>query len=533
MTELDHEPPEDEGQQRLPEDEGWQRLDPKMLLLGPLTTVRQMAVPLLIALIGVGSRNILYSVMALPVMVFIVLLVGFVPWLTTRYRVTDTQLQTRRGLLSRRLMTAPLDRVRSVDLEAPLLHRLLKLTKVEVGTGVDDTRIELDSLSVQAADELRGFLLARSGLAGARASTASSTTGATGAADSDPAAEPTEDRAPEPDEPDLARLDWSWLRFAPFSLARLVIVAGALGVLSQFVDDLPILRADRVREGWEWVLDQALPLVIGVTIVACLVGWLVISVGGYVFQWYNLRLFREHGNLRLTAGLFTTRSTSVEEARIRGVALTEPVLLRLVGGAELATLATGVQSGVTAILPPAPVEVARRVGRHVLGSEEPLSVTLAEHGPAARRRCHVRNQWLTLIGTVAALAGVLRLDWSWLVPVLVLVVLTPLGALLGEAEYHHLGHGLTDEHLVAGSGTLTRTRTALERDGIIGWVVNQSWFQRRRDLATLIATTAAGTERVVVRDLPHDRAVELADAATPGMLTEFLVLPDEAVPTTG
>lgn len=530
MTELDHEPPDHEP----PEDEGWQRLDPKMLLLGPLTTVRQMAIPLLIALIGVGSRDITYSVMALPVMVVVVLLVGFVPWLTTRYRVTDTQLQTRRGLLSRRLMTAPLDRVRSVDLEAPLLHRLLKLTKVEVGTGVDDTRVELDSLSVQAAEELRGFLLARSAVAArARAGTTGRTTGATDAVDSDPAAAPPDGQTPASDEPDLARLDWSWLRFAPFSLSRLVIVAGALGVLSQFVDDLPFLRADRVREGWEWVLDQALPLIIGVTIVACLVGWLVISIGGYIVQWYDLRLFREHGNLRLTAGLFTTRSTSVEEARIRGVALTEPVLLRLVGGAELATLATGVQTGVTAILPPAPVEVARRVGRDVLDSEEPLSVTLAEHGPAARLRCHVRNQWLTVIGTVAAVAGVIRLDWSWLVPALVLVVLAPLGALLGEAQYRHLGHALTDEHLVAGSGTLTRTRTALERDGIIGWVINQSWFQRRRDLATLVATTAAGAERVIIRDLPHDRAVELADAATPGMITEFLVLPDEAVPTTG
>ena len=58
---------------------------------------------------------------------------------------------------------------------------------------------------------------------------------------------------------------------------------------------------------------------------------------------------------------------------------------------------------------------------------------------------------------------------------------------------------------------------------MIGWVVQQSLFQRRAGLASLVATTAAGAEKVVVRDVPLGRAVALADAATPGLLTPFLV----------
>ena len=75
---------------------------------------------------------------------------------------------------------------------------------------------------------------------------------------------------------------------------------------------------------------------------------------------------------------------------------------------------------------------------------------------------------------------------------------------------------------MSGAGALQRTRTVLERDGIIGWVVRQSWFQRRVGLATLVATTAAGPESVVVVDLPLAQAIALADAATPGMLDEVL-----------
>lgn len=66
---------------------------------------------------------------------------------------------------------------------------------------------------------------------------------------------------------------------------------------------------------------------------------------------------------------------------------------------------------------------------------------------------------------------------------------------------------------------------ALERDGIIGWVFEQSLFQRRVGLVNLVATTAAGEERVEVKDVPYDRALLLAQSTTPGMLEEFLTDP--------
>ena len=64
-------------------------------------------------------------------------------------------------------------------------------------------------------------------------------------------------------------------------------------------------------------------------------------------------------------------------------------------------------------------------------------------------------------------------------------------------------------------------RTVLETDGIIGWALTETWFQRRAGLADLVATTAAGAEKVVVRDVPRTRAIELADTATPGVLTAW------------
>ncbi|WP_165355145.1 PH domain-containing protein [Nocardioides oleivorans] len=493
--------------------EGWSRLSPRKLLLDPVKAVGQSIVPVVVALVGI-SQNPRYWPIILPIAIIGPVLFGVLPWLTTHYRLTETQIQVRKGILNKQTSTAPLDRVRSVDLEASLLHRVLGVQKVQVGTGVDDDRITLDALAAADAQALRTTLLHRRAVAAPAEEAQGHDAGQDGIVATAAPAEP----APTV----LARIDWSWLRFAPFSLGRLVIVAGAVGLFSQFADNLPIWNQDTATSAWQWITQFALVLVAVVLLVGALVGWLVISVGGYVVQWWNFLLVREHGSLHLTSGLFTRRSITVEEAKVRGVELTEPVLMRGVGGAELATLATGVEDGVTTVLPPCPRGVAIRVGETVLDHAGPLTEPLVEHGPRAHRRAWFRQVRNCLDVVVVAAVAWWFLDFSiwWVVALAVAAVL--LGAAAGEASYRHLGHRLSGDHLVAGSGVLARIRTVLETDGIIGWVVTQSWWQRRIGLADLTATTAAGKERVLVRDVRLDVAVALADSSTPGLLTDFL-----------
>ena len=63
---------------------------------------------------------------------------------------------------------------------------------------------------------------------------------------------------------------------------------------------------------------------------------------------------------------------------------------------------------------------------------------------------------------------------------------------------------------------LDRRRVSLEADGIIGWTVRQSFFQRRAGVATIVAATPAGTGSYEVVDIPVDQAWALVEAVTPG-----------------
>ena len=62
----------------------------------------------------------------------------------------------------------------------------------------------------------------------------------------------------------------------------------------------------------------------------------------------------------------------------------------------------------------------------------------------------------------------------------------------------------------------------LTSDGIIGWNLHQSFFQRRARVVTLIATTAAGRQAYQLQDLSLIEAVRVAEEARPGLLSPFL-----------
>lgn len=520
-----------------PPDEGWQRLSRRMLLVHPVRTLWGMAFPLVVAIFA-GTRGGGESPWWIWVAIvggFIALVAGVFTWFVTRYRITDEQLQLRTGLLSRRVLTAPLDRVRSVDIESTPVHRVLGLATVKVGTGVDTSRVELDGLTREQAASLRTFLLRRS----QEVDIAAVDPGP--AAHPDPTAHPGGQArpggaaaypgVPTRPETELARIDWSWLRYAPFSLSSLVVVAGAFGLLAQFGDDLPIDQVEVAQDAWAWIVARAVAVLVTMVVLVISVGWVVLSTLSYVVSWWNLRVVREgNGNLRITRGLLTTHSQTIEREKVRGVSMGEPFLLRFVKGGELSAMATGLGlGGVTKVLPPSPRDVVTRIGHELLEEDGPLTMPLTGHGPRARRRIHLRSQWGTLFVAVPVAVMTYALDRFWWfdripgwLPVAVLLGLGLLNALLAESAWRNLGHGLTERHLVVQTGAVIRTREALERAGIIGWTFHQTFFQRRRGLADLHATTAAGGEVVVAPDIPVDLAADLANRATPGMLEDLL-----------
>jgi putative membrane protein len=509
-----------------PDSAGWRRLNPRMLLLYPVQELPR-ALPALFGLLVAGSsrgNGQLWSFVGVAIVVGL----GVLRWVTTSYRITPEQVQVRRGLLRRQLLTVPRDRVRTVDVTAHVLHRLLGVARVDIGTGQSDREresgIRLDGLSAEEAAGLREELLHRRARPGRAATGTAPDPGAAAATAAPTVAEV---------ERELARLDPAWIRFGPFTLSGVVTLGLLAGFLSQLVNEAHVdpSRFGLVRTVVDQLAGAGVWLAILEVVAAAVLVVAVASTLGYVLAFWGFRLVRHSGGtLQVTRGLVTTRATTIEERRLRGVEVSEPLLLRAVGGARCIAIATGLRVGRGAerggsmLLPPAPRTEALRVAAAVLGRRAPVVASLRTHGPAARRRRYTRA--LPLCALLAAAAAAL---WWWAgLPAWVVVVslaLLPLGALLAADRYRSLGHEVVDRALVSAHGSLLRRRNVLACDGIIGWNLRQSFFQRRAGLVTLTATTAAGRQAYRVQDVTTAEALRVAGEAIPGLLTPFLAGP--------
>ena len=332
----------------------------------------------------------------------------------------------------------------------------------------------------------------------------------------------------------ISQFDPRWVLLAPLSLMGLVAVAVVAGAGAQLLrtavgDD--VWRSAPAQAAWGWISSFSVIVAVVVVLVVLLVANAVLSPVLYVLVYGGYRLTSHHASLHVNYGLITQRSVTIEEARIRGVRLAEPLLLRLVKAGRLAVVAAGLgakkdsegkeKTSNDMLLPVAPVAEAHRVTAAVLRCmASPLAVPIRRHPTASLRP--ILLQWAVFAVPAVVLGILAALD---IVPVwlpeaaLVLVIAGIVGAAL---EYTNLGHARAGEYLVARHGSGVRTTTAVRCDGIIAWQFRRSVLQRRPRLLTATAAVAAGKGTHTISYAGQDTILLVARDAVPGLLDPFL-----------
>ncbi|MFJ4652388.1 PH domain-containing protein [Nocardia sp. NPDC088792] len=523
-----------------PDGDGWQRLDRRMLLVHPINELIRF-IPVLLASLIAGARSDNPSWSLAVIAVIIVL--AITRWFTTTYRITPDNLELRTGLIQRKRLSVPRNRVRSVDVEADLLHRALGLAVLSIGTGQHADRREqfkLNALDAALVPGLRAELLAHttgatenpepqpipdSGTAGPHAAPAARVDGATGEAAHPPV--------------EIAHWQPKWVRYAPLSLTGFALLAPIVGLAFQYGIAQVLFKSGTVRE-----VGESGAVAIAGTVALLIIGLIAIvslaACARYLATWFGLQVQDNGTTLHIRHGLLTTRQTTLDLARLRGATVNEPLLLRLAGAAELEAIMTGT-SPRQKILPQAPRAAVEHTLTHLLDDTAhadaatdsghgarvaPAAITtaLAPHGAAAMRRRFTRTlvpvAVVALLMVAGSLAGVDIPVWAWVL----VVVVAGVAAALARDRYRGLGHAVIPATasgpawLVTRSGSLDRDRDCLEAPGVIGWTVRQTFFQRRAGLATVIAASAAGKKRYHVIDIPLAEAWPLIEAVTPGQL---------------
>jgi len=464
-----------------------------MLVVHPVhELLRQIPVLIGSLVLGSATGNPMWALFGLALIVGY----GLARWFTTSYRIGADEVQLRTGVLQRKVLSVPRNRIRSVSTDARLLHRLLGLTVLRVSTGQEakgDTAFALDAVQAEQVPRLRAILLADS-LA------------------------PAEEDANEPGR-ELARWQPSWLRYSPLSFTGLAMILAAVGLAYQAGVGAALQDSRLARSGLDAAERFGVFASLAVVVVTVLVVSVVLSVLRSLVTYGNLVLLRRDfagndGVLHLEHGLLRVREHTFDMRRLRGGTLRSPLLVRLLGGARLDAVMTGVDGAGEAslLLPPCPRATAEAVLSELIARPDAVTGPLRAHGAAATRR-----RWTRALALPAVLliAMVVWYSWTpvWLWPIW--VVLTVCCALLAVDRSRALGHRVDAEWLVARAGSLDRRRDCIAAAGIIGWTVRQTLLQRRAGVATLIAATAAGVKSYRVIDVPAELAWTIAGSASP------------------
>ncbi|MGJ9414258.1 PH domain-containing protein [Aeromicrobium sp. CF4.19] len=489
----------------------WHRLSGRMIAVDLAVTVLSIA-PSVVAFVFLGVDLTWGS--GGPLLGLAVLGVGgaaadALRWVTTRYRLTEEHLERSTGLFVRRYRSIRRDRVRSVDTDAKLRHRLAGLRVVLVGAGqqsaASESALSLDAVVRDDAERLRNRLLR---------SREPATDGS----------EPDEDRPVV-----LARFRLRWIVYNVVGVWAFLMAAGLVWGGTWFLGafGLDVVGWSAELVGWG-SLDWVTRVLLGVVVL------LALGVPGmavaYVTSFWRFELSRVTGAqstaLRTRHGLFRTREVNRDDRRLRGLMISEPVVWRWMRMADTEVITTGLSiwsaNQPATILPRGPLGVARSVGSRVLGATpDPVTAPLERQPPRALRR---RLVWATTAtaGAVVVLAWVALLapvpGWVWWVP----VVGWPLVLGAAVVAYRALGYAVVGAYAVVRSGFVSRRTAVLQCSAVSTIVLRESLLQRRLRLRTVTLATAAGWGGYSAPDLDAEVALAFAVEAAPGLLDGFV-----------
>ena len=423
-------------------------------------------------------------------------------WRRFTYRVEGGRLVIERGVVRHTTRVVPLDRIRGVELQAPWLHRVLGLVRVDVEAaagGSSSSELSLAAVSAGEGERLRRVLLA-----GSRPEVA--------------AEEALSAQVLYRASPRL--LAAGGLTSGRHILAPLAIV----GVIANFADDLP---GDRFEDLLGSAADRAPTDVLGVSLLVAAAVLLaaLLAAGGSVLTDWDFELADDGERLTARRGLLTSRAVVIDRARVRGVDLRDSPLRRafdLVGVHGIAGGIGGGRSGRTVLAPVIARDDARALLRK-LDPEARVDTPLEPHPTAARTRRIVRAVALPAL----LAAGAFALGWVWVGAAL--VALAVLGVPLGLDRYRQLGHAFDGGRVVIREGSLNRRWTSLAPTAVISYAVERSPFQARSDLCTVVLHLGQGAGSRRVLDCSEEQAATLLAKLDAPLFRPFAAVPAAAL----
>ncbi|WHY00961.1 PH domain-containing protein [Neobacillus sp. DY30] len=425
-----------------------------------------------------GGKLLLFGAAAIAIIGII--LVSIVSWLRYTYRLEENEIRIEYGVFVRKKRYIPLERIQSLDISEGLLQRLCGMVKVQIetagGSGNDEAEAVLSAISKEEARYIQEYV------AGAKNSSVQS-----------------EQAVRE----ELSQIVY---KITPSQLILLSLTSGGVGVvlsavlafLSQLDDFIPYEKIFRGIE--QWAVSNLI-LIALLIFAGLLVAW-ILALFGTMLKYANFHVTKTEHDLVISQGLLEKRQITIPLTRIQAIRINENIVRQWLGYGSVSVESAGGSAsnkeGSKVLLLPL---VRLRDIQPILGPFLTDYQFTSSFTPVPKRAVnrYVFRSWIILVPLVVISIVFLKV-WG----ILSLIILT-LVTIWGVLKYKDAGWRLEEQQLSLRYRSMVRTTVFIKKNKIQSLELKESYFQRRKSLATLEAFVKVGFGGAGGRVIDMDR----------------------------
>lgn len=403
------------------------------------------------------------------------------------FHIENDAIVIDKGLLKRTHSNIPFERIQTINFKQNILHQIFNVVSVEIDTaGAKKSEISIDALKKDEAEAFRAFILAEKDQI---------------TAENAPDQEITEETAPEKEErilhltpQDLLKVGVSQNHLRSMG----IIFAFVFTTIQQFTDDFTDTVTDQVTQYDSLLPDNNFVLFLISAVIVLIISFLF-SLINTVLKYYDLSLSINKNGLKIVRGLFNREEISINKNKVQIISWSENPIRRIF---ELFTLQIEQASSAEASqlkskirVPGSYMEQVSRVVTTVFPAE------FFRDEPRFGVSKHLKYRLFFYLGIVPTLilGTILYFNVEW--QALYSLLIIPAVWYMTTQYQRKRSFELNEELLRNNSGVFGNAHDLMQIHKVQAVRIKQSWYQRRKSLATVQLFTAAGHLSIPFIDL--------------------------------
>ena len=417
---------------------------------------------------------------------------GLIAYFRSYYSVQDDQFIVEKGLLRTSKVTIPLDRIQAVDFDQTPVHKLVNLVKVNITTaGSDGSEANIEAITLDKATALREVLLSQ--VTSNNQEHSSVGLAELSSIDQEPIIT-------------LSFLDILKVGFVENHINSALIIFAFLASLFGQIQDVGLL--DKLRQYIPDASALAADITaIGAVVVVIAILSILISLVKTALLYFNLKLLRQQDSFRLSHGLLNTRQFTAKDSKIQVLGWEQTWLQSAFNYSTMFFKQASSRS----------VSAKKRLSipgcreQHIQAVAEDLDYqdSFPDASWSSPSKYYVRYHFRNLIVFVTILLALASVS-PFVVYISIGVIVFGLYRSIGIIKRQRkLSYKIDEDHIQLKGGTFGHRYDMAKSYKVQAVSVAASLYQRRRGLANLVVSTAAGDIKIPI--LVRSRADKLRD----------------------